>query len=268
MRSLIKVGFGLLILAFVLIALFYSMLRAQGTTRPANPEGRVVASETRAVGKGITSVELGGPIDMTLRQGAMASLTVRGEQRLLGNIETMSEGATLHIETKGMLLHHKQPLQVVLVLPAIDKLRILGSGDSTVNGFSGDKIDLQLHGSGNVKFNGRFREVDAGLQGSGDIELNGGNCDQVDVNVAGSGGMTVVGAAKRFKVVQTGSGDLDAEHLSADAVTVELTGSGNAIVQARKSAAVNLRGSGEVNVHGNPDQRAVTRSGSGDVTFE
>ncbi|NHZ80222.1 DUF2807 domain-containing protein [Massilia sp. CCM 8695] len=268
MRSLLKVGFGLLLLAFVLIALFYSMLRAQGTTRPANPEGRVVASEARHVGNDVTSVELGGPIDMTLRQGAVPSLTVRGEQRLLGNIETISEGGTLHIETKGMLLHHKQPLQVVLVLPAIDNVRIQGSGDSTINGFSGDKIDLQLHGSGNVKFNGRFREVEAGLQGSGDIELNGGNCDQVDVNVAGSGSMTVVGAAKRFKTVQTGSGDLDAEHLSADTVTVELTGSGSAIVQARKSAAVNLRGSGDVSVHGNPDQRAVTRNGSGDVTFD
>ncbi|MDM5181146.1 DUF2807 domain-containing protein [Massilia sp. DJPM01] len=268
MRSLLKVGFGLLLLAFVLIALFYSMLRAQGTTRPANPEGRVVASEARHVGNDVTSVELGGPIDMTLRQGAVSSLTVRGEQRLLGNIETISEGGTLHIETKGMLLHHKQPLQVVLVLPAIDNVRIQGSGDSTINGFSGDKIDLQLHGSGNVKFNGRFREVEAGLQGSGDIELNGGNCDQVDVNVAGSGSMTVVGAAKRFKTVQTGSGDLDAEHLSADTVTVELTGSGSAIVQARKSASVNLRGSGDVSVHGNPDQRAVTRNGSGDVTFD
>ncbi|MDQ1922009.1 head GIN domain-containing protein [Massilia pseudoviolaceinigra] len=268
MRSLIKVGFGLLLLAFVLIALFYGMLRAQGTTRPANPEGRVVASEARHVGNDVTSVVLGGPIDMTLRQGAVASLTVRGEQRLLGNIGTVSEGNTLHIETKGMLLHHKQPLQVVLVLPSIDSVRIHGSGDSTINGFSGDKIALQLHGSGDVKFNGRYRAVEAGLQGSGDIELNGGNSDKVDVSVVGSGSMTVVGAAKQFKVAQTGSGDLDAEHLSADTVAVELMGSGSAVVQARKSATVNLRGSGDVNVHGNPDERNVTRNGSGDVTFE
>lgn len=268
MRSLLKVGLGLLLLAFVLIGLFYSMLRAQGSTRQANPEGRMVASETRSVAGGVTSIKLGGPIDLTLRQGAQASLTVRGEQRLLGNVETISEGNTLSIDTKGMLLHHKQPLQVVLVLPALDSLRIRGSGDSTVNGFSGDKLELQLHGSGNVKLNGRYREVEAGLQGSGDIELNGGSSDKVDVNVVGSGSMTVVGATKLFKVVQMGSGDLDAEHLSADAVTIELMGSGSAIVQARKSASVNLRGSGDISVHGNPDERSVSRNGSGDVSFE
>ncbi|HEX8612384.1 MAG TPA: head GIN domain-containing protein [Telluria sp.] len=268
MRSLLKVGFGLLLLAFVLIGLFYSMLRAQGTTRPSNPEGRMVASETRTVAANITTVTLGGPIDMTLRQGAVASLTVRGEQRLLGNVETISEGTTLNIDTKGMLLHHKQPLQVVLVLPALDSLRIRGSGDSTVNGFSGDKLELQLHGSGNVKLNGRYREVEAGLQGSGDIELNGGSSDKVEVNVVGSGSMTVVGAARQFKVAQMGSGDLDAEHLSADTCTIDLMGSGSAIVQARKSASVSVRGSGDVTVHGNPTERSVTRNGSGDVSFE
>ncbi|NHZ32757.1 head GIN domain-containing protein [Massilia rubra] len=268
MRSLLKVGFGLLLLAFVLIGLFYGMLRAQGTTRPNNPEGRMLASETRAVAANITTITLGGPIDMTLRQGAVPSLTVRGEQRLLGNVETVSEGGNLHIDTKGMLLHHKQPLQVVLVLPALETLQIRGSGDSTVNGFNGDKLELQLHGSGNVKFNGRYREVEAELQGSGDIELNGGSSDKVDVSVVGSGSMTVVGAAKAFKVSQMGSGDLDAEHLSADAVTIDLMGSGSAIVQARKSASVNLRGSGDISVHGNPDERNITRNGSGDVSFE
>lgn len=268
MRSLLKVGFGLLLLAFVLIALFYSLLRAQGTTRPSNREGRLVTSETRTVSSGITTINLGGPIDMTLRQGAVPSLIVRGEQRLLGNVETISDGTTLNIETKGMLLHHKQPLQVVLVLPALDTLRIRGSGDSTVNGFSGDRLELQLHGSGDVKFNGRYREIEAGLQGSGDIELNGGNSDKVDVNVVGSGSMTVVGAAKTFKVAQMGSGDLDAEHLSADSITIDLMGSGSAVVQARKSASVNLRGSGDINVHGSPDERNVSRNGSGDVSFE
>ncbi|RSZ61008.1 DUF2807 domain-containing protein [Massilia atriviolacea] len=268
MRSLLKVGFGLLLLAFVLIGLFYSMLRAQGTSRPANPEGRIVASEVRPVGGGVTTINLGGPIDMTLRQGAVASLTVRGEQRLLGNVETISEGNTLNIDTKGMLLHHKQPLQVVLVLPELDTVRIRGSGDSTVNGFSGDRLELQLNGSGNVKFNGRYREVEAGLQGSGDLELNGGSSDKVDVHVVGSGSMTVVGAAKAFKVVQMGSGDLDAEHLSADAVSIELIGSGSAIVQARKSATAVLRGSGDITVHGNPEDRHITHNGSGDVSFE
>ena len=267
MRTLIKIGFGLLLLAVMLIAMSYTMLRAQGTSNRTNPEGRMVASETRSIGADVTDIDLSGPIDMTLRQGAIASLTVRGEQRLLGNVDTTQNGKSLRIGTKGMLLHHRQPLQVVLVLPSIDKLSIRGSGDSTINGFSGERIDVQLHGSGDVKFNGRYKDVMAAVHGSGDMEMNGGSSDKVAVALVGSGRMTVVGSCKEFKADQTGSGDLDAEHLAADATLVNLRGSGTSVVRALKSADVTLRGSGDISVLGNPASRNINKTGSGDVVF-
>lgn len=268
MRVLMKVGFGLLLLAFLLIGMSYSMLRAQGTARPMNAEGRTVSSEKRTIGKAVNQIDLNGPIDLTLRQGAVASLEVRGEQRLLGNVATFVENDTLHIETKGMLLHHRHPLQVILVLPEVNTLTFRGSGDSTVNGFSGERVDVQLRGSGNVKFNGRYKEVAASVHGSGEMELNGGSSDKVDVALVGSGEMTVVGSCKEFKAEQTGSGDLNAEHLTAERANVELHGSGTSVILAKKSADLNLRGSGDISVYGNPNERVVNRTGSGGVTFK
>ena len=269
MRALMKVGFSLLVLAFLLIGLSYSMLRAQGISGPANTAGREVASDTRSVGKAIRAIELSGPIDLTLRQGAVPSLVVRGEQRMLGNVDTSSgDDGTLHIGTTGMLLYHRQPLQVILVLPSIEDISVLGSGDSTVNGFSGDRIEVNLNGSGNVKFNGRFKQVDASVHGSGELEMNGGSSDKVEVAVVGSGKMTVVGSCTQFKAEQTGSGDLNARHLSADEANLQLMGSGDAIVTARKVANVTVRGSGDVVVYGNPAERNVSRNGSGEVTFK
>lgn len=166
MRALMKVGFSLLVLAFLLIGLSYSMLRAQGVSGQPNLAGREINSETRTLGKGIRAIDLSGPIDLTLRQGAVASMVVRGEQRLLGNVDTTTGGdGTLHIGTTGMLLYHRQPLQVTLVLPTIEDIAVRGSGDSTINGFSGDRIDVRLDGSGNVKFNGRFKQVRAAIHG-------------------------------------------------------------------------------------------------------
>ncbi len=267
MRTLAKIGFALLLLAAVLIAISTSMLRAKGTVGPANMVGRQVASETRNVGKGIESVELSGPINMTLRQGEMASLLVRGEQRLLGNVETMQDGSTLHIGTKGMLFHHREPLQVELVLPSLAHLTINGSGESTINGFSGDKLDVQVHGSGNVIFNGRFKDIAAAVHGSGDLELNGGNSDKVAVQLAGSGQMTVVGSCKEFKAAQNGSGDIDAQHMTADKVSVEMRGTGTSSVLAKHSADVSLRGTGDVNVYGSPNERNVSKTGTGEVNW-
>lgn len=257
----------MLALAFALIAISYSMLRAEGTAGSSNPEGRIVDSETRKVDARITSIELTGPIDLTLRQGAVPSLTVRGEKRMLGNVETIQSGDSLEIATKGMLLHHRNPLQVVLVLPSLESIIINGSGSSTVNGFIGDKADVQLHGSGNLKFNGRYREVVAGIHGSGEVELNGGGSEKVVVEVVGTGQMTVVGSTDEFKAQQTGSGDLLARHLAAKEAEVELMGSGTATIQAHEVVSVNLRGSGDVTVYGGPNQRSVSRTGSGDVTF-
>jgi len=267
MRTLVKIGFGLLLLAVVLIALSFSMLRAQGTSNRSNPEGRMVSSETRTITPEVSEIELSGPIEMTLRQGAIASMKVSGEKRFLENIDTTQSGKLLHIGTKGMLLHHRQPLQVIVTLPSIDKLSIRGSGDSTINGFSGDKVDVQLFGSGNVKFNGRFKEVSASVLGSGDLEMNGGSSDKVEVALVGSGQMTVVGSSRLFKADQTGSGELDAEHLAAEVTEVNLRGSGTSVVQANKSAEVTVRGSGDVSVIGNPSQRSVNKTGSGEVMF-
>lgn len=266
MRGLLKVGFSLLLLAGVLIALSYTMLRANGVS--AASEGRQVVSETRHVPAGVEAVELNGPIDLTLRYGATPSLRVRGEQRQLSNIEVAGEGKILNIGIRGIVLRHRTPLEVELVLPALTSLRIDGSGDSKINGFSGERIDLSLEGSGSVKFNGRFRQVHADLNGSGDLDINAGAAiDQVEAELMGSGHMTLVGTCQELRARSAGSGELDARHLRAQTVSVTQTGSGSSTVQARGTVAASVSGSGDIEVEGNPEQRSISRTGSGNVRF-
>jgi hypothetical protein len=268
MGTLIKVGFSMLLLAGVLIGVSYSMLRAEGVSNPTSVAGRAVRGEKRPLGEGISNVDLSGPIDLTLRQGTNVSLKVRGEQRLLANIETSQDGDTLHIGTRGVLFHHRQPLQVELVLPSLEKLDVRGSGDSTVSGFSGEHFALNLTGSGNVNFSGRFRQMVAGVHGSGDLSLKGGDCDSVELEMVGSGQLSASGNARSVQATMMGSGDLDAQHLASDKVELNLEGSGTANIYARNSADLILHGSGDIRVYGKPAQRNVTRTGSGEVKWE
>ena len=266
MRALMRVGFALLVLAAVLIALSYSMLRATGTTTAA--ERREVAQDTRTVPAGIEAVELDGPIDLNLRYGATPAMQVSGEQRMLGNVEVDASGTVLRIGIRGMVLRHREPLVVDLTLPALSAIRIDGSGDSSVNGFSGDEIEVQLNGSGSVRFNGRFRTAKVGLSGSGDLDVNGGAAmDRVETRLMGSGRITVVGTARELDASTTDSGHLDAEHLRAEEVTVSQAGSGDSAVQARSKVKVSLSGSGDVEVYGNPAERSTSRAGSGSVSY-
>jgi hypothetical protein len=267
MRALMKIGFGMLLLSVVLVGVAYAVMRSHAVHGAASTEGRMLSTETRAVAKNITSVELSGPIDMTLRYGPTPSLVVRGEQRLLGNIETTQDGSRLHIGPRGLLLSHRHPLQVTLVLPALGNLTVNGSGDSTVDGFSGDSVTLQLDGSGSVKFNGRYRRVNASLHGSGDLDVDVGNSDRVTAALVGSGALTLAGSCADLKAEASGSGEFDAQHLRADAVSVRQSGTGSTSVTAQKSVAVTMSGTGDIEVGGNPAQRSVSRSGNGEVTF-
>jgi hypothetical protein len=267
MRALFKVGFSLLVLAILLIGATFGLLRANGTSGAGAFESRMVSADTRTVGSGISSVEISGPIDLTLRYGATPSLQINGEQRLLGNIETVQEGRVLHIGPRGLLLRHNRPLQAVLVLPNLAGLTISGSGDSTVDGFSGEQVELRLDGSGSVKFNGRYRRVTAALHGDGDLDIESGNSDKVTAELSGSGHMTLAGACRDLRVQVHGSGELDAQHLRAEAVSIDQIGSGSTTVQARSTFAATISGSGDIEVHGNPAQRSVSRTGTGDVTF-
>ncbi|USX18110.1 DUF2807 domain-containing protein [Oxalobacteraceae bacterium OTU3REALA1] len=268
MRALLKIGIGLLLLSFLLIGVTYSMLKAYGTTSPTSVAGRTLSGETRKVDAMAVTVVLEGPIDLILTQGPTASMKVRGEQRSLANIETIQDGRDLHIGTKGMLLNPKHRLQVELVLPMLEELTVRSSGDTKVSGFSGDKLELRLHGSGNVNFSGRYRNLIAGAHGSGNLHLNAGSSEHVELELVGSGEIKSSGSCKTLDAQLTGSGDLDARHLAADTVTVDLKGSGTSHVFAKQSADLTLRGSGDIRVLGNPDQRNVNRSGSGDVSWE
>ncbi|MEG2033827.1 MAG: DUF2807 domain-containing protein, partial [Janthinobacterium sp.] len=211
MKRLFKVGLSMFLLALVLIAMSYAALRAKGISSPSSAAGRAVRSDTRPISANITSIDLAGPIDLVLRRGATPSLKVSGEQRLLSNVDTTQDGTTLHIGPKGMLFHHRQPLQVELVLPALTRVEVHGNGDSKITGFSGDSFILELAGSGDVSFTGRYKQVQATVNGSGNLDINGGNSDSVVLEMVGSGRIAASGNSKFLRADLSGSGDIDAE---------------------------------------------------------
>lgn len=267
-RTLVKVGLALVVLAMALIGVSYTMLRAQGVANPSTTAGRVTRTETREIGSGITAIDLQGPIDLTLKQGDVPMLKVRGEQRLLGNVATTQDGNTLHIATTGMLFHHRRPLQVEATLPSLKSLEVRGSGDSSVSGFSGERLTLVLNGSGDLSFSGRYRHVNAAVHGTGGLNLKAGSGDSVLLQLYGSGSITASGNCNDLKTELTGSGSIDAEHMASNDANVEVKGSGTTQVFARRAAAIAIAGSGDVTVYGNPDTRSVSRTGSGSVSWE
>jgi hypothetical protein len=268
MQVLMKIGAVMLLLAVVLVGTSFGILRAQDVGDHAGNGSHTLKSEIRKVGADVLNVEVNGPIELMLTQGATANLVVVGEERLLPRVETTQKGATLSIDVTNSFFHMNRPLRVELTLPALQQLTMFGSGDGVVSGFKGDKLALAMHGSGDLRFNGEYQHVNANLLGSGDLELALGNSSDLDLHMMGSGSVTTSGHSQALSAHIMGSGDLGAEKLLADTVKIDAMGSGNSDVYAKQVAILNVKGSGDIDVHGNPAHREVNRAGSGDINWE
>jgi len=268
MQTLLKIGLGMVVLAVILVGTTFGVLRAQDIGGTVRDGSRAMKNDTRTVGAEASTIVLNGPIDLMVKQGATPSMVAIGEERLLPHLQTAQEGSTLTIALKESLFHLNRPLRVELTLPTLQQLTVHGSGDSVVSGFSGDQLVLAMHGSGDVRFDGAYRHVHANLSGSGDLDLTLANSDDLDLSMLGSGSVTASGRSKALAAHLKGSGDLAARKMQVDAVEIEVMGSGDADVFAKQSAILDVKGSGDIDVHGNPQHRQVSRMGSGEVSWK
>lgn len=266
MRILIKIGAGMMLLAIILVGVCSAMLRAHAASDI--PGSRLMKNETRTVAATVTVINANGPVDLVLKQGAAPAMQVVAEERLLPHIKTTQQGNALDIDFQDGMFHSNHPMRIELTLPRLEQISLHGSGDARVSGFSGDKMVLTLRGSGDMSFDGAYQHVTASTMGSGDLDLATGSGLDADLSVLGSGSIRASGQDKALAVRLVGSGDVDTENLHAEELKLEVLGSGDSSVYAGKSIVINSHGSGDINVHGNPQHRDVTRTGSGDVSWD
>ncbi|WP_394779427.1 head GIN domain-containing protein [Undibacterium sp.] len=261
MKTLIRIGAGMLILAAILIAITSTFMSAHAATTDG-------IQENRSIQAGVVNIVMNGPIDLSLRQAATPDIQVHGEAAMAARVTTRVEGNTLYIGTKGVVMMLRQPLRVDLALPGFEKLQMLGSGDGTVSGFRGNRAELAMRGSGNLNFDGDYQQVQVNMSGSGDLKMGLASSDSVEVSIMGSGQALLKGQAKSLTVKLTGSGDLDASGLKAAQAVVQSMGSADAKVYASQEARVSTFGSGDIRVYGNPGKRSAEHRGSGDVSWQ
>ncbi|QSA97467.1 head GIN domain-containing protein [Methylococcus sp. EFPC2] len=282
MRTLINVGLALLASAAVLVAITYVTLRINGPAPGAAGNGWTTTFSTRSEDQGseartitpeVVKLELDGPVELTLKQGPVPALTVRTDKSWLQRVVSEQEGDRLRLGYRGregwhIYLGSTPTVRAELVLPALEELVSKGSGDFDVSGFSGERLNLVLKGSGDLSFNGQYRQIFAKLAGSGDMKLDARDAENLDVELHGSGDITTRGHSRTLKAELKGSGSLHAQHLEADAVELALSGSGDVTVYARLSVDVRLNGSGSVDIYGDPAQRNSRVNGSGKVSWK
>lgn len=247
-----------------------ALLAAPAMLAQAAPE---TSTETREIDARVVRVKLEGVGDLRIRQGATAALVLTGDARLLSRTTTSQRGDTLQIETEGrnagFSFSRTPGLQAELVLPNLRSVSSESIGVTSVTGFVGEKLEINLDGAGSMYVSSsNYRQIRASLGGVGNLKIHGVDSDSVDLSLGGAGYVTLNGRSKTLRADLGGLGGLDAQGCTVDSVTLDLSGLGNATVNARQSANLSLSGMGSVTVFGKPANRKVALDGLGKVNWK
>lgn len=168
-------------------------------------------------------------------------------------------------EGSGDVILHKE-------LIMLENVKHRGSGVINVRRIADvNEFELESEGSGDVVVGeGAPYRMNVSLDGSGDVEFSNLMSTSIQIETAGSGD---VFASDQFdieeiEVYSTGSGAVDTSLVVARRALVnEASGSGNIEVYAASRVKVDLSGSSVVEVYGQPQEREVEISGSGEVIY-
>jgi Putative auto-transporter adhesin, head GIN domain len=202
--------------------------------------------ENRTAGT-FTGVDVGGNIDLYVKQDSTRSIRVEADENLMEYIEVKMEGDQVLIQPKeGYNLSGSKAIKVYVSSPVFKKLEASGAcdiiGENKI--IAAEDFYIDLSGSSDIKLELKAPKVSAESSGAGSISLKG--------------------ETKDFSVDGSGSTDIHCFELLAENASVELSGAGDAQVYASVKLDVQVSGAADVKYKGNA---VVTKdiSGAGSV---
>jgi len=193
----------------------------------------------------VTAVSLATGGGLTITTGEAPALTVTAGEDVIDRLTSEVHDGILVLDVERGHFGNLGRITYELVLPAVDEIRVDGSGDVDAELTPTDELTLTLNGSGDIT----AREVEV---------------EELTVEVAGSGTVDLAGSAGRQAVSIEGSGDYEGADLESEDAAVSVAGSGDADVHATRTLDAVIEGSGSI-VHSGGATVTSHVAGSGDV---
>ena len=208
-------------------------------------EGDVV-EEAREV-SGFTAVQLAGIGNVIVQSGEREGVLVEAQANLLPYLQTTVEGDTLVISIEdGANLVPTESIRYIVTAPEVDRLVMSGLGEIRAANVSGENVDLEVTGGGNIHVDEvRATNLTAVLSGLGDLTVDSGEVQRQTVRL-------------------TGGGSYNAPELASDEAAATISGLGSATLRASERLDATISGGGNISYHGRPQVRQ-TVTGLGQV---
>jgi hypothetical protein len=198
---------------------------------------------------GFDAVEVGGGIDLLLRQGASFAVTVHADDGELADIVTEVDGKTLQIHRKNSFnFFHwgDQHGSVEVTLPTLVSLSAGGGSDVTAQGtFTSDKLHVSASGGSDVEIDVAAGSLDAETSGGSDLRLTG--------------------SARSARVRSSGGSDLNARDLTVDEADVDSSGGSDLAIAVREKIVGSASGGSDITYTGQPSVVDVDTGGGAEL---
>ncbi len=244
MRSLAKILFAALFLAAIAPSYAKSYPVATAITASEIVDRHL---------SGFNAVNVAGPYDVFIKQGAVESVKVEAPSDMMDRILTEVNNGVLKIYSRhsnwnwGFSWGHHRKTIVYVVVKELNSINLSGSGNvSFKDGVTASALKLKITGSGDISGRVETKALESSISGSGDMRLSGH---------AGNSTVSVVG-----------SGDFNARNLLTVSSSVRVSGSGDAYVNASDRVDASVVGSGDVHYSGAVKTINSKKSGSGDIS--
>mgnify|MGYP003575864410 CR=1 FL=1 len=221
-----------------LAALAAALLIAASAAAPA------LADTLSMPASGASRIVFALPGDLVVRQGQQEQVTVEAEGSVLPKLDIGVRGDTLVLASKGSFRTSK-PMKIAVTLKALRSFASRGSGDAAVEGFSGETMEFESAGSGELQ----LRDIRAG---------------RLALAIKGSGDIAASGAGNFLAARIAGTGAIDAARYRVRSAQAEISGSGDIKVNAEQSLEASISGAGNIGYRGQPRVKESV-SGAGSV---
>ena len=203
-----------------------------------------LAEQTTKSVSGASRVIFNAPGELKIRAGTDEKIVIEAEPKVLALIDATTRGDTLTISTKGSFKTDKG-IRYAVTIKTFRSLQTLASGTSDIDGFSGNDVDIDL-------------------SGSGDISLKNIKATKLAIDVKNAGSVTASGSGKTVVARIDGTGNIDTTSYPAQAVEAKIAGSGTIRVNADETLNATIGGAGTIEYKG---KAKVTQSVTGAGTI-
>jgi hypothetical protein len=216
-----------------------------------------------ALPDGIRELEVRGNVQATLKAGTEAGANLNVPEGAYPYLQCSVSDRRLVVEWAEDAPRFAQPVQLDIRLLGLEHLIVRGRYAFMASGFSGKRVEVENRGSGKLDFSGNYDEADLTMRGSGQLLLQIPAAQLVRIVARGSGEVIARGSTERLVLRKRGSGNVSTLGLNARSVDVGTRGGSDLQMKASDTIAIDARGSGTVEVGGNPASRTVAHGKGG-----